>query len=99
MEQSTNEGCFFWSLCGSWGREDQYENVWSVVGARRLMFIFNGKKIESTSVLLFFYEELLSTHAKIGYVSYPVRAFVPSLLQCSKCKAFGHVSSVAESMT
>lgn len=36
----------------------------------------------------------LSLYTKMGYVNYLVRAFVPRVLQCTNCKAFGHVSSV-----
>lgn len=50
----------------------------------------SGRKEDSKSVLLFLDEEAL----KMGYMNYCARAFVPRVLQCTNCKAFGHVSSV-----
>ena len=70
------------------------KNITGVVGAWRLTRWVNGEKEESLSLLLFFDKEQISTHVKLGYVKYAVRAFVPKPLQCKNCKGFGHVSSV-----
>ncbi|CDQ57693.1 unnamed protein product [Oncorhynchus mykiss] len=30
----------------------------------------------------------------LGYISYPVQAFVPNTLRCYRCQAYGHVAAV-----
>ena len=61
-----------------------------VVGAWRLIRWEKKKKVS----VLFFDEEEISTHVKLGYVRYTVRALIPKPLQCKNCKGFGRVSSV-----
>lgn len=50
--------------------------------------------MDSLSVMLQFDEEKMPERVKIGYVSYPVRPFVPPPLRCFKCQKYGHVSAV-----
>ena len=38
--------------------------------------------------------ESLPDKLTIGYISYPVRAFVPNTLRCYRCRAYGHVAAV-----
>ena len=64
-----------------------------VVGSRRLTRWVNGRN-RSLSVLLFYEEEHLPTHVKLGYVRYTGRAFIPEPLQRKSCKGSGHGSSV-----
>jgi hypothetical protein len=37
---------------------------------------------------------LLADKVMLGYVRYPVRAFVPNPLRCFRCHAYGHVIAV-----
>jgi hypothetical protein len=46
------------------------------------------------SVLLNFEVESLPDKVKLGYMSYPVRAYVPNTLKCYSCQAYGHVAAV-----
>ena len=42
----------------------------------------SGETEESLSVLLSFEVESLPDKVKLGYISYPVRAYVPNTLRC-----------------
>ena len=57
--------------------EDITEDIDGVVGARRLTCMVDGVKKLTSSMLLFFDE-----HMKLGFMRYPVRAFVHKPLQC-----------------
>lgn len=65
-----------------------------VVGAKRLQYVKNKERLDSLSVMLQFDEERMPERIKIGYVSYPVRPYVPPPLRCFKCQKYGHVSAV-----
>ncbi|XP_026142685.1 deoxyuridine 5'-triphosphate nucleotidohydrolase, mitochondrial isoform X2 [Carassius auratus] len=65
-----------------------------VVGAKRLQYVKNKERMDSLSVMLQFDEERMPERVKIGYVSYPVRPYVPPPLRCFKCQKYGHVSAV-----
>ena len=49
----------------------------------------SGQTEESLSVLLSFQSESLPDKVMLGYISYPVRAFVPNPLQCFRCHVYG----------
>ena len=66
--------------------EDITEDIDGVVGARRLTCMVDGEKKFTSSMLLFFDEESLPSHIKLGFLRYPVRAFVHKPLQCHECK-------------
>lgn len=53
----------------------------------------SGETGESLSVILRFDAESLSDKV-IGYVSYPVQAFVLTTLHCYRCQAYGNVAAV-----
>lgn len=38
--------------------------------------------------------ESLPDNVKLGYISYPVRAYVPNTLRCYRCQAYGLVAAV-----
>ncbi|XP_016401002.1 uncharacterized protein LOC107733749 [Sinocyclocheilus rhinocerous] len=63
-------------------------------GAKRLQYVRNKERMDSLSVMLQFDEERMPERVKIGYVSYPVRPYVPPPLRCFKCQKYGHVSAV-----
>jgi hypothetical protein len=65
-----------------------------VCDARRLMRRRPGGGTESVSVLLSFEAESLPDKVKMGSISYPVRAYVPNMLRCYRCQAYGHVAVV-----
>ncbi|XP_026094828.1 uncharacterized protein LOC113066913 [Carassius auratus] len=65
-----------------------------VVGAKRLQYVKNKERMDSLSVMLQFDEERMPERVKIGYVSYPVRPYVPPPLRCFKCQKYGHVNAV-----
>ena len=52
-------------------------------------------KQKTLSVLLSFDVESLSDNVMLGYISYPVQAFVPNTLRCYRCQAYGHVAAVS----
>ena len=54
----------------------------------------DGENKLTSSMLLFFDEESLPSHIKLGFMRYPVRASVHKPLQCHKCTRFGNVSCV-----
>jgi len=76
--------------------EEILENVSGakVVKARRLLYLKNGTKQESLSILLQFQEEMLPTRVKVGFMSFQVRPYVPPPLRCFKCQRFGHVAAI-----
>ena len=69
-----------------------------VCDARRLMRRRqggeSGETEESLSVLLSFEAESSPDKLMLGYVSYPVSAFLPNPLRCFRCQAYGHVAAV-----
>lgn len=67
-----------------------------VVKATRFSTMREGKKEPTRTVLLYFSDELLPERVLLGYVSYPVRPFVPAPLRCFKCQRLGHVASVCK---
>lgn len=67
------------------------------VGVRRLSRMVNGRNEKCVSATLL-KKGGLSLFTKMGYVNYLVSAFVPRVLQCTNCKALGHVSCVCRKL-
>lgn len=65
-----------------------------VIGVKRLQYVKNKERIDSMSVMLQFDQERMPDRVKLGYISYPVRPYVPPPLRCFKCQKYGHVSAV-----
>jgi len=53
-------------------------------------------RVDSLSVMLQFEEERLPERVKIGYISYPVRAYVRAPLRCYNCQRYGHIAKVCK---
>ena len=52
-------------------------------------------KLRTHCLSFFCFEaEYLPDEVMSGYVSYPVRAFVPNPLRCFRCQAYGHIAAV-----
>lgn len=64
----------------------------NIVSAQRLQVTRDGIKEDSLSVLLQFEGGVLPGKVTIGYMSYPVRLYVPKPLRCYNCQRFGHVA-------
>ena len=59
---------------------------------KRLLRTVNGEKVESVSGLLEFQNLVLPDKIKIGYMSFPVKSYVPPLLRCYRCQRYGHIA-------
>ena len=59
---------------------------------KRLLRRVNCEKVERLSVLLEFQDLVLPDKIKIGYMSFPVRPYVPPPLWCYKCQRYGHIA-------
>lgn len=68
----------------------------TLVKATRFNTTREGKKVPTTTILMSFSDLLLPQRVKIGYVSYPVREYVPDPLRCFKCQRLGHVAAVCK---
>jgi hypothetical protein len=64
-----------------------------LVKLERLSRIVEGERVPSTSVRVVFEGHNLPKRIKIGYLSYSVRAYEFSPLQCYNCQRFGHSAS------
>lgn len=64
--------------------------------ATRFNTTIEGKKVPSTTILLSFSDPCLPQRVMIGFVSYPVRQYVPDPLRCFKCQRLGHVAAVCK---
>ena len=77
----------------------QKKKIHSVCDSRRLMRcrqgFESGETEESLSVILSFEVESLPDKVILGYISYPVQAFVPNTLRCYRWQAYGHVAAVS----
>lgn len=51
-----------------------------------------GKKRETETVMIEFEGDILPQKVLLGYMSYPVRPYVPKPLRCFKCQRFGHMA-------
>uniref|UniRef100_A0A146QDP1 Zn-dependent peptidases, insulinase domain-containing protein n=1 Tax=Fundulus heteroclitus TaxID=8078 RepID=A0A146QDP1_FUNHE len=63
---------------------------------KRLLRSVDGKKVQSLSVLLEFHGDVLPDKIKIGFMSFPVRPYVPPPLRCFKCQRYGHIALVCK---
>ncbi|KAI2645876.1 Nucleic-acid-binding protein from transposon X-element [Labeo rohita] len=68
----------------------------TVVSVKRLQANRNGEKLDSTSVLLGFKEQVLPERVMIGYMSFYVREYVPPPIRCNKCQRYGHIAKVCK---
>ncbi len=75
--------------------DEMHENIrgGKVINVRRLYKTKEGQRQESLSVLLTF-EGKMPEKVQMGYISYPVRVYVPMPLRCFKCQRMGHVAAV-----
>lgn len=68
----------------------------TVLSVKRLQATRNGEKMDSTSVLLEFKEQVLPERVMIGYMSVYVWEYVPLLVRCYKCQRYGHIAKVGK---
>ncbi|KAM4634664.1 uncharacterized protein ACJ7VT_002543 isoform 1-T4 [Polymixia lowei] len=64
-----------------------------ILHVQRLAMMKGGVKTDSESILLEVDGEILPTRMYLGYVSYPVRAYVLRPVRCYNCQRFGHVAA------
>lgn len=50
--------------------------------------------VKSGTVLVEFEGSIVSNKVFLGFMSYPVRMYVPMLLRCFNCQRFGHIASL-----
>lgn len=65
-----------------------------VIDAKRIVMRREGKEIPTPHVILTFELHRLPSSIKAGYLSCPVRPYVPNPRRCFKCQRFGHGSQV-----
>ncbi|XP_013859124.1 uncharacterized protein LOC106514416, partial [Austrofundulus limnaeus] len=65
-----------------------------ILKVTRLLRNVDGERVPSMSVLLEFKKDKLPDRIKIGFLSFPVRPYVPPPLRCFKCQRYGHVAEV-----
>lgn len=65
-----------------------------VIQIKRLLKTINGERVESPSVMIEFQENILPERIKIGFISFPVRPYIPPPLRCYKCQRYGHIAAV-----
>ncbi|XP_056270945.1 uncharacterized protein LOC130194087 [Pseudoliparis swirei] len=65
----------------------------AIVNAQRMKMTREGVKMDSESVLIEFEEKNVPNKVFLGYLSYPVRVYVPKPLRCFKCQRFGHIAN------
>lgn len=63
---------------------------------RRLQMNRDGSRVDSLSVMLKFEEEVLPERVRIGYISFPVRAYVKAPMRCYNCQRYGHIAKVCK---
>lgn len=64
-----------------------------IVIAQRLKTTREGMKKDSETVLIEFEGEHMPKKVYLGYMSYPVRMYVPKPLRCFNCQRFGHIAN------
>lgn len=50
-----------------------------------------GERVESLSVPLKFLDQEHLEKIKIGFLSFPIRVYIPPPLGCYKCQKYGHI--------
>ncbi|XP_059813909.1 uncharacterized protein LOC132385715 [Hypanus sabinus] len=63
-----------------------------VINVRRLKTTKEGMKKESETVLIESEEARVPSKVFLGFMSYPVRVYVPNPLRCYNCQRFGHIA-------
>ena len=51
-----------------------------------------GVRMDSETVLVEFEGECVPKKVFLGFMSYPVRVYVPKPLRCFNCQRFGHIA-------
>lgn len=76
------------------GMEEIKKNVrgGKVIKAQRLKTTREGRKKESETILIEFEEDNIPLKVFLGFLSYPVRVYVPKPLRCFNCQRFGHIA-------
>ena len=67
-----------------------------IEGIRRLQMVKDGVKVDSTSILLEFMDEVLPAKVMIDYMCYNVREYVPPPVRCYYCQRYGHIAKVCK---
>lgn len=65
----------------------------NVKEAVRLKGFRNGVKEESLSVMIRFDGNILPDRVYLGYISFPVRVYVPPPIRCFNCQRYGHIAA------
>ncbi|XP_049328199.1 uncharacterized protein LOC125787671 [Astyanax mexicanus] len=65
----------------------------TVIEAVRLKGFRNGVKGDSLSVMILFDGDILPDRVYLGYISFPVRAYIPPPIRCFNCQRYGHVAA------
>lgn len=63
-----------------------------VVSVQRMKTSRDGEVKDTETVSIEFEEEILPKKVYLGFMSYPVRMFIPKPLRCYKCQRFGHTA-------
>lgn len=63
-----------------------------IINAQRLKTTKEGVEKDSETVLFEFDEDNIPKKVFLGFLSYPVREFVPKPLRCFNCQRFGHIA-------
>lgn len=76
------------------GMEEIKKNVRGrkVIKAQSLKTTREGRKKESETILIEFEEDNIPLKVFLGFLSYPVRVYVPKPLRCFNCQRFGHIA-------
>ncbi|GBL86168.1 hypothetical protein AVEN_246649-1 [Araneus ventricosus] len=68
-----------------------------VCGARRIQIKRDGKLIPTQHVILTFSTPELPKSIKAGYLSCPIKPYIPNPVRCFKCQKFGHSQQACRS--
>ena len=63
-----------------------------VTEARRIRRRERGTLVDTDAIILTMKRPSLPDEVKVGYLSVPIKLYVPDPIRCFKCQAFGHVS-------
>ncbi|GBN37852.1 hypothetical protein AVEN_16439-1 [Araneus ventricosus] len=68
-----------------------------VCGARRIQIKRDGKLIPTQHIILTFSTPELPKSIKAGYLSCPIKPYIPNPVRCFKCQKFGHSQQACRS--
>ncbi|GBO13770.1 hypothetical protein AVEN_242254-1 [Araneus ventricosus] len=68
-----------------------------VCGARRIQIKRDGKLIPTQHIILTFSTPELPKSIKTGYLSCPIKPYIPNPVRCFKCQKFGHSQQACRS--